>query len=80
MERTPGKFAKARSSTAVTPAAMVSALAPGKSVVRLIVGTSICGTPAIGSCVKLAIPKKSSASMSNKVAIGRPMNHAEKFN
>jgi hypothetical protein len=43
----------------------------------LIVGKSICGKGAVGSCKNATIPASTTAAVSNAVAMGRRMNGAE---
>ena len=76
---TPAIKANCRSSGVVTLAAMVSALAPGKSAETWMVGKSTCGSGAIGSIGKVTTPITSNPIASSVVPIGRRMNGSEMF-
>ena len=74
---TPAIKANCRSSGAVTVAATVSALAPGRVAEIWIVGKSTCGSGAIGSSGKATMPSTSNPAASSVVPIGRRMNGSE---
>ena len=56
---------------------MISALAPGRPALTLMVGKSTCGSGDTGSTVKAIAPAMATAMVSSVVATGRWMNGAE---
>ena len=73
IEEMPAMVANWRSSGVATAFAMVAGLAPGKLAETEIVGKSIVGRSLTGRVVKLIMPKRTIADMSNVVKIGRRM-------
>jgi hypothetical protein len=62
-----------------TEAAIVSALAPGRTAVTFTVGKSTCGKGATGKNGNATIPRSATAAMIKDVAIGRRMNGSDRF-
>src|ERR1700746_1322429 len=73
IEEMPAMVASWRSIGAATEAAMVSALAPGKVAVMLMVGKSTAGSAATGSKRKAKIPNTMNDAVISVVMTGRRM-------
>src|SRR6185312_3172574 len=71
---TPAMRVNWRSSGVATVAAMISALAPGRLELTLIVGKSTCGSGDTGSTANATRPTSTTAADNRIVATGRRMN------
>jgi hypothetical protein len=76
---TPAMVPNERSNGEATEEAIVSALAPGSLALTSMLGISTCGSEAIGSELKAAMPGRAIAKVNKVVATGRLMKIADQF-